>query len=76
MLSAIIEPKHSDNGQMRSNQPLHARLQIPLFRSKSAQFITELVPKLRSEVFPPDEYVTIEVGHLRSGRLQLTELML
>ena len=42
-------------------QHLSVGLQVPIFRSKSAQFITELIPKIRNEVFPPDEYVTIEV---------------
>lgn len=34
---------------------------VPFFRNKSQQFIAELIQKLRAEVFPPGEFVTVEV---------------
>lgn len=34
---------------------------VPFFRNKSTHFIAELIQKLDAEVFPPGEYVTIEV---------------
>lgn len=34
---------------------------VPFFKNKSQQFIAELIQKLQSEVFPPGEYVTVQV---------------
>eukprot|EP00892_Ulva_mutabilis_P011508 jgi/Ulvmu1/872/UM100_0025.1 len=50
---------------------------VPFFRNKSHQFIAELIQKLRAEVYPPGEYVTVEgqLGYtmffVRTGQLEV-----
>jgi hypothetical protein len=50
------------NGQLNGQQAIECSwLQVPFLKDKSVPFLAELIPKLRSEVFAPNDYVTVQV---------------